>query len=113
MAFRWPSDGFSMVFTTPIFVLVYINSIFKCEIILKKLGKEKKAVASKFYQLNTKTTGGAMAHRRRSPFNIPDGKIGDYIAKHRRGTPYIAGKPIRTTIEQTPALKKIKNTFGF
>ena len=54
-----------------------------------------------------------MARRRRSPFNIPDGKIGDYVAKHRGGTPYIAGKPIRTKIKQSPALKKAKNTFGF
>ncbi len=54
-----------------------------------------------------------MARKRRSPFNMPDGKIGDYVVKHRMGTPYIAGKQIRGKVKQTPALKKSKNTFTF
>jgi hypothetical protein len=54
-----------------------------------------------------------MARRRKSPFNLPEGSYGDYSVKKRRGNPYIASKPIRKKVKQTPALINSKSIFGF
>lgn len=54
-----------------------------------------------------------MTRRLKRAFNLPNGKIGDFVAKERLGTPYISSKPIRKKVKQTTALKKSKNLFSF